>query len=216
MSFTTYQIKANTVGDFLRRVRQSSGFSLKEIEKRIGVPVKYLEVIESNDFWKLPGSVYTRGFLERYAKFLNLNTQEIIKRWQSESGGARPLKKKENNRKNTIFSLNLNLKVILIYLVAIFIVFYFGYSLKKILFQPKIEILFPPQNFITNELSLVIEGQTESGANVFINHEPVSEVDNGYFNQKIDLSSGVNIIEISAKKKYSRERVIERRVVVEE
>ena len=73
MAFTTYQIKANTVGDLLCRVRQSSGFSLKEIEKRIGVPVKYLEVIESNDFWKLPGSVYTRGLLERYAKFLNLD-----------------------------------------------------------------------------------------------------------------------------------------------
>ena len=58
-------------------------------------------------------------------------------------------------------------------------------------------------------------GQSETEAEVKINGELILMDEDGNFSKLINLKKGVNPLEISAKKKYSRENLIIRQVLVE-
>ena len=238
MAFTTRAIEIETLGRILQKARAAHGWELRDVERIIGISVKYLEFLETDNFYKLPSPTYTRGFLERYAHFLQLNPEEIIKRWKKESeevlsSGVKfpkrakrlPLNVFRKNRflftqrhffKRSGAGFNFNAKTFIFGFIILIVLTYLGFGVKKILFPPRIEIFFPPDNWVTEEASLIIEGKTESGVNVFINQEPVKNISAGYFQESLELLPGLNIIKISAKKKYSRERIIQRRVVVQE
>lgn len=204
----------NTLGDFLKQARQSQGWNLKEIETKTGISVRYLEFLEKNDFYKFPNLTYARGSLSQYAEFLGLDSPKIIKRFQEEFKEI-PISNKVISS-TPVFRKFFNPKFVLGLIITLLILFYLGFSIKRVLFIPQIEIIKPPEDFQTKESTLIIEGRAELGIDIFINGQAISQVNNGYFQEKIELLPGLNIIEISAQKKYSRQRVIYRRVVLEE
>jgi len=83
--FLSKSIHQNTIGSILREARNSHKWTLKDAEKKTGIAKKYLEYLEADDFYKLPGSTYTKGFLERYAEFLKLNPSKIIEKVDKKS-----------------------------------------------------------------------------------------------------------------------------------
>jgi len=64
-------------GKNLRRYREASGISLREISAITRIPPQHLENIEADDFGLLPAPVYLKGFLKSYCKVLNLNPQAV-------------------------------------------------------------------------------------------------------------------------------------------
>ncbi len=217
MAFTTREIKVNTLGGLLKRARLDQNWDLKDIEKRIGIEIKYLESLEADDFYKLPSSTYARGFLKRYAEFLKLDSEKIVKQWEQRHNYKEQDSQRRKLKNKKIYQPSkLSFKIILISLVVLLILFYLGFGLKKVLFTPEIEILNPPEDLITKESSLVIKGRVESGTDVFINNQPVEQIKDGLFEQKIELLPGLNMIKISAKRKYSRPYTVYRQVVVED
>ena len=60
-------------GGALRRFREESGVSLKEIAERSKVGQRYLQYIEEDRHHDLPARVYLRGFLLEYARALGLD-----------------------------------------------------------------------------------------------------------------------------------------------
>jgi|GEM_PF-844833 len=57
-------------GDLYRRIREAIGVSEHEMQERTKVSVEYMRAIESNRFERLPQSVYVKGFLRSYFKYL--------------------------------------------------------------------------------------------------------------------------------------------------
>ncbi|UBH14075.1 helix-turn-helix domain-containing protein [Macrococcus armenti] len=72
------------IGQKLRSKRESLGMTLIDLEKKIKIQKKYIEMIEKNDFNRLPNPDYTRGFIEKYASAANLNGSELIQQHESE------------------------------------------------------------------------------------------------------------------------------------
>ncbi|UJS28841.1 helix-turn-helix domain-containing protein [Macrococcoides canis] len=72
------------IGQILRSKRESLGMTLIDLEKKIKIQKKYIEMIEKNNFERLPNPDYTRGFIEKYANCVNLNGKELIKQHESE------------------------------------------------------------------------------------------------------------------------------------
>ncbi|UOB21439.1 helix-turn-helix domain-containing protein [Macrococcus armenti] len=72
------------IGQKLRSKRESLGMTLIDLEKKIKIQKKYIEMIEKNDFNRLPNPDYTRGFIEKYASAVNLNGSELIQQHESE------------------------------------------------------------------------------------------------------------------------------------
>jgi len=215
MSFTHREIKSNTIGGFLKQARLTQGWEIIEAARKTGIEAKYLEFLEADDFYKLPSSTYARGFLKRYAEFLKQDAGELLKQWDLKyhhRGNDFP---KEKIKKGNMVP-KVNPKAALVGLLILLVFLYFAWNAKKVLFAPGIRLISPVQDTVVRERSLVIQGRTDPRADVFVNDQSVAELDAGIFRQRIDLLPGLNTIEISAQKKYSKKSVIYLRVVLEE
>ncbi|HEX9161533.1 MAG TPA: helix-turn-helix domain-containing protein [Thermoanaerobaculia bacterium] len=74
-------------GDELRREREIRGISLKEIADATKISKRFLEAIERNDHRTLPAPVFTRGFVREYARYLGLNCDEMVNRYNFAAAG---------------------------------------------------------------------------------------------------------------------------------
>ena len=74
-------------GEELRREREIRGISLKEISDATKISKRFLEAIERNDHKTLPAPVFTRGFVREYARYLGLNAEEIVNRYNFGAAG---------------------------------------------------------------------------------------------------------------------------------
>ena len=74
-------------GEELRREREIRGISLKEISDATKISKRFLEAIEKNDHRNLPAPVFTRGFVREYARYLGLNFEEIVNRYNFAASG---------------------------------------------------------------------------------------------------------------------------------
>jgi cytoskeleton protein RodZ len=68
----------NSIGQTLRQRRESLSLTLDEIEHHTHVRKHYLEALELGDFGHLPSSVQTRGMLNNYAHFLDMDVDAIL------------------------------------------------------------------------------------------------------------------------------------------
>ncbi len=64
-------------GDFLRKIREYKSVDLERLSDMTKVSRLYLQAIESEDYDKLPASVYVRGFVFQYAKCLKLKPEVV-------------------------------------------------------------------------------------------------------------------------------------------
>jgi len=99
--------------------------------------------------------------------------------------------------------------------VVIVIFIYLSYRLEKIVAPPKLELSNPAANLITKERSLEIIGRTEPETQIIINGEKILSDSAGNFLTTVSLKTGINMITITAQKKYGRETRLIRQVLVE-
>lgn len=73
-----FQEKCDYTGKNLRRYRDASGFTIREISAITRVSPQHIENIELDDYSHLPAAVYLKGFLKSYCKVLGLNVQTVV------------------------------------------------------------------------------------------------------------------------------------------
>jgi cytoskeletal protein RodZ len=83
-------------GEELRREREIRGISLKEIADATKISRRFLEAIERNDHKTLPAPVFTRGFVREYARYLGLNAEEIVTRYNYAAAGDDRIEKSQH------------------------------------------------------------------------------------------------------------------------
>ena len=62
-----------TAGDMLREERLRQNISEKEAGDQLHITAHYVRALESNDYEKLPGAVFVKGYLKSYASLLNID-----------------------------------------------------------------------------------------------------------------------------------------------
>ena len=67
------------VGYTLRQERERQELTIEDIEQGTSIRVSYIEAIEAGEYDKLPGAVYTKGFIKNYAKFLGMDADAMAK-----------------------------------------------------------------------------------------------------------------------------------------
>jgi cytoskeleton protein RodZ len=68
----------SSVGETLRRERLRAGLDLDKIAHNTKISVRTLELIESDQFEKLPGGVFARSFVRQYARAVGVDADEIV------------------------------------------------------------------------------------------------------------------------------------------
>jgi cytoskeleton protein RodZ len=70
-------MELHEIGQQLRETREKKGLSLHDVHDKLKLSVHVLEAMEKGEESNLPHPVYTRGFLQEYAKFLELDWEEL-------------------------------------------------------------------------------------------------------------------------------------------
>ena len=65
-------------GELLKEARKKKGRKYRKLSSELGIPEKYLEALEENNFSIMAGPTYVRGYLRAYAKKLDLDPELVI------------------------------------------------------------------------------------------------------------------------------------------
>lgn len=78
---------ASSVGSTLKSARIRLGKNLPEVGTQLRIRQPFLEALEEGRHKDLPGGTYAVGFLRTYAEFLNLDGEEMVRRFRQEAAG---------------------------------------------------------------------------------------------------------------------------------
>ncbi|MBZ5701199.1 MAG: helix-turn-helix domain-containing protein [Acidobacteriia bacterium] len=67
-----------TFGERLKREREMREVSLEEISMATRISNRYLQALESEEWSKLPGGVFARGFVRTIARYLGLDEESLL------------------------------------------------------------------------------------------------------------------------------------------
>lgn len=76
--------KGEGPGARLRAERESLGVTIREVAETLNLSMSTVEALESNDYERLPGPVFARGYVRAYARLLELAPEELVARYPQE------------------------------------------------------------------------------------------------------------------------------------
>ena len=71
-----------SIGRYLRGERELRKFSLEEVSKFTRIKEQYLNAIEEDRYDLLPSAIYVKGYLAAYARYLGLDPNDTVLRYQ--------------------------------------------------------------------------------------------------------------------------------------
>ncbi|HDQ22980.1 MAG TPA: helix-turn-helix domain-containing protein [Candidatus Uhrbacteria bacterium] len=209
-------MKQETLGQIFKRYRQAEAISLEQVEQDTKISKQILLALENDNYAKLPDEVYVKNIIKNYAKYLALDYNRLLAVYEKGKLSSADQKNIENKKKQTrIFLTPDRFRNIIISLIVVSLLAYFGFQISRIFKAPELIVSAPVGNLIIQDNFIEIKGQTEKEAQVFINEKEVFLDKNGEFKAALDLHKGLNVIKITAVKKYSREQTVFREILVQ-
>ena len=74
-------------GEQLKREREMRGVSLEEISAATRIAPRFLEALENEQWDKLPGGAFNRGFIRSVARFLGLDEESLVAEYALQTKG---------------------------------------------------------------------------------------------------------------------------------
>ena len=78
-------------GSLLHQARLDRQLSIEEAAQKLRLAPKQLQAIEQDDYARLPGPTYVRGYLRSYAQLLGLAPETVIARYNCQPAAAAPV-----------------------------------------------------------------------------------------------------------------------------
>ena len=66
-------------GARIRQAREERGISLRQIADTTKISVSVLEALERNDISRLPGGIFSRGFVRSYAVVIGVDPEQTVR-----------------------------------------------------------------------------------------------------------------------------------------
>lgn len=77
-----------SAGEQLRSAREARGMSISEVAQSLMLAARQVEAIEGDDWAKLPGETFARGFVRNYARLLKLDGDALLRRRSEQAAEA--------------------------------------------------------------------------------------------------------------------------------
>lgn len=219
VSFSVKKVKSVTgdLGELLQKKRQEAGFSLHQLSRRTLIAERYLEAIECEEWNRLPGEVYIKNFLKRYAFEVGLDPIRVENSYKRFGGWENNLSVKSLQKTLPLSSTHFMIlpKYIRNFFIGCVLCILFGYlgwQAKMYFTPPELNIYTPVDNLITSEPNVLLQGSTDPEIEVKVNDVLIS-VNEGNFEEELDLQPGLNILKVTATKKHGPTNEVYRRVM---
>lgn len=220
VSFTSKKLtKQSAVADSLRKARQAADLTVEKAARQIGISPKYLQAIEASKFSILPGAVYAKKFIAKYAEFLKLDAESLVSEFLLENSGHMPMEDKDKMPGRGlahVWNGPALLRRGATLLITAALVYYLGAEVGGIFAPPPLTLDKIEEGKTVTTGKLEIAGTTLPEIRVQINGvEKISDW-TGHFNETITLNPGLNRLVVTAVKKHGRAITETRNVIYEE
>lgn len=71
--------RAGDFGERMKRLREERGVALRDIADTTKISVSALEALERNDISRLPGGIFSRGFVRAYAEQIGADPEKTVR-----------------------------------------------------------------------------------------------------------------------------------------
>lgn len=207
------------LAEFLKEKRQDKSLSLDKLSDLTKIQIYHLEALEAGQFEKLPPSIYRTGIFKRLAKFLDVDKNEIIQMYQQEVQPVEISSYNENiikPKKSSYFVLTQRkLAIFLGILLLILLSAYLCYQFKFLVGPPNLAV-DPKEDMVIQQESITVRGKTDNGVDLIINGENVYVASDGSFSKEVQLTSGINIVEVKAVNNLGKSTKIVRQIFREQ
>lgn len=82
-------------GQKMKKEREKQGITLDEISIATKIGTRNLRAIEENEFNKLPGGIFNKGFVRAYARHLGMDEDQVVNEYLEASGEAKAAEEAE-------------------------------------------------------------------------------------------------------------------------
>ncbi len=76
---------SHVFGEHLKREREMRGVSLEEVAAATRISIRFLEALENEQWERLPGGIFNRGFIRSVARFLGLDEEGLVAEYALET-----------------------------------------------------------------------------------------------------------------------------------
>lgn len=222
MAFVKKTIAAGeTVGRYLTELMREEGMTAEKIAEALHLQVRHVRAVLTDQASELPGAFYTKHLVRQLTALLHGNVEyaeKVFLRSASDrvahEAPEKVFERKRVRAANLIVVARLLTGSALALVLAV-LLFSFGGNIRNALTPPMIVLMNPSTDLVTTTRELRVEGKTEPEVTLKVNGEQVVTDTAGVFSVPLYLADGLNVIEIRAAKRYSKDQVVYRRVLVE-
>lgn len=123
----------------LKQTRMDKGMSLSAVEEKTKIRVKFISALENGNLDLLPGRIYTEGYIKSYAKFLDLDADEMLEEFRSNAENPeteinkmkeerRERLRRKRNRQKSLYFLAAAVFIAVLYFSGLFNTIFSGES----------------------------------------------------------------------------------------
>lgn len=214
---------AGTLGERFRKMREERQIDLESIAQTLNIRSVYLDALEEGRYLDLPGDVYVRNFVRKYAEYLGANPTTATHLYEQErrvftsqqDRRARASLEKGKHIPTPVITPR-RVRQTIVVLIFLAILFYLGVEARRIISPPALVVSSPAADMRTTEKKLNVVGNTEPEATVHINGEEVIPDSSGAFTEEVQLVDGINVVTVTSKKARGAAQTVVRNILVEQ
>lgn len=211
--FEVKKIAQETLGEYLRAVREQHGLSVLEVSKKTDVLEKFIQALESGHYQTLPPDAYVQGFLKKLANLYGVSCEDLLDQYKKEKTVALQTAREKITPKKgwraLIAELSVTPKLISVgvaVLLASGAFFYIVVQVLSVNRTPNLTILEPSPNTVLSGSSVVFRGKTDPGVSLQINGQNLLVEADGSFSTTLSLASGQKDFRLVATNKFGKEK----------
>jgi cytoskeleton protein RodZ len=75
-------------GNLLRAEREALGVTVREVADTLNLSITIVQALEADDYKRLPGTVFARGYIRAYARLLDLDPVPLLELFPGQANGS--------------------------------------------------------------------------------------------------------------------------------
>lgn len=200
------------IGQLLKEAREAKQYSLIKLENITKIKLSFIELIEKEEWDKLPAFPTVLGFVKNIAAALGVDEKMAVAVLKRDY----PPKKLNINPKPDISSKFLwSPKITFIIGVSAIVVLFFGYLIfqyVRFISPPKLNVESPKQGQTISGNSVLVFGSTDTDSKLMINNQPVLIDDDGKFSVTLNMVPETKEIDIIATSRSGKMTEVKRNI----